>query len=315
MEHGTKRSRSESFFYIIKNLFIILLFLQFAPMILLGLKSSIEEALFPKVHVGYLSLNGPISESNYYIKKIDEFSRNSEIKALLLRINSPGGYSGSCQAIFNELKKFKTKKPIVALIEDMGASGGYYVAMTANTVIASPMSLVGSIGVFMELPNVKDLLSSWKIQYRYIQSGTYKTAGSMTKDVTSDEIAYLQTISDDQYKQFISDVAECRKLVVEDHKKWADGKAFTGNQALKLKLIDKLGSYSDAIAEIKKLLKTDEELKLIQPKRPSNFARLFGGDEDYGQDSISMSDHVAGFLSDVCDKFSAKQTQKAPQLA
>ncbi len=315
MEHGTKRSKSESFFSIIKNLFIILLFLQFAPMILSSLKTSVAEALFPKVHVGYLSVNGFIAESNYYVKKIDEFSKDSDIKALFLRINSPGGYSGSCQAIFNELKKFKTKKPIVALIENMGASGGYYIAMSANTVIASPISLVGSIGVFMELPNVKDLLNSWKIQYRYVQSGTYKTTGSMTKDVTSDEIAYLQTISDDQYKQFISDVAECRKLSVVDHKKWADGKAFTGNQAFALKLVDKLGSYSDAIAEIKKILKTDEEIKLIKPVRPSKFARLFGGDEDYGQETVSMSDHVAGFLSDVCDKFSAKQTQKPPQLA
>src|SRR3972149_3612260 len=154
-----KKSGSEKFFALIKNLFWLMLVLQFAPMIFTGLKTTIEDAFFPKAHIGYLPINGFIGESNYYIKCIEAFSKAPEIKGLILRINSPGGYSGSCQVIFNELKKFRTKKPIVAFIENAGASGAYYIAMTANTVIASPISLVGSIGVFMELPNVKELLT------------------------------------------------------------------------------------------------------------------------------------------------------------
>lgn len=314
MEHGTKRSKMDNFFNVIKNLFWILLVLSIAPMMLSGLKTSVEDMLFPKVHVGYLVINGEIKDSAYYVKKIEEFSKATDIKALLLKINSPGGYSGSSQVIFNELKKLSEKKPVVAWIENTGASGAYYVALAAHSIIASPISLVGSIGVFMELPNVKELLSSWKVDYRYVQSGAYKTTGSMVKDLSEKELEYLQALSDDQYDQFIKDVAACRHLSIKDHEVWANGKAFTGNQALKLKLVDKLGSYTDAIAEVKRLAKIEEEIKLIQPKRPSNLMRLLSSDDEIGQDSMSVSDSVAGFLSDVCDKFSLKQTQKQPQL-
>src|SRR3989304_2559274 len=141
MEHQTKKTRSENFFAVIKNLFWLLLVIQFAPMVFSGLKTTLEDIFFPKTHIGYLAINGFIGESNYYIKTIEDFAKAPEIKGLILRINSPGGYSGSCQVIFNELKKFRTKKPIVAFIENAGASGAYYIAMTANTVIASPISL------------------------------------------------------------------------------------------------------------------------------------------------------------------------------
>lgn len=306
-----KHSKRLSFSTIIKNIFFIILILQFAPMIFSGLKSTFEDTFSPKAHVGYLTINGFIGDSTYYIKQIDEFSKNPDIKALLLRINSPGGYSGSSQVVFSELKKFKKNKPIVAFIENTGASGAYYIAMAADSIIASPISLVGSIGVFMELPNVKELLTSWKINYRYVQSGTYKTTGSMVKDVNAQELAYLQELSDDQYKQFVHDVAESRKLDAKNHTAWADGKAFTGNQALKLKLVDKLGSFSDALDEVKRIAKIQEEIKLIQPKKASTFARLLGDDE-LGQE-MSMADHTACFLSNVWNKFSTLQASNTLQ--
>jgi protease-4 len=310
-----KPSKGASFSTIIKNIFFVILILQFAPLIFSGFKSTFEDMFTPKAHVGYLNINGFIGDSTHYIKCIDEFSKNPDIKALLLRVNSPGGYSGSSQVVFNELKKFKKDKPIIAFIENTGASGAYYIAMAANSIIASPISLVGSIGVFMELPNVKELLASWKINYRYVQSGTYKTTGSMVKDVKPEELAYLQELSDDQYRQFVKDVAESRKLDAKNHKLWADGKAFTGNQALKLKLVDKLGSFSDALDEVKRMCSIKEEIKLIQPKKPSGFMRLFGGDDEMGQDSMSLSfaDKTACFLSNVWNKFSSLQASQIPQ--
>ncbi|MFA5306465.1 MAG: signal peptide peptidase SppA [Candidatus Babeliales bacterium] len=310
--NGTQPTKRFSFSTIIKNIFFIMLILQFTPMIFSGLKDMFEDALSTKAHVGYLAVNGFIGDSTYYIKQIEDFSKNPDIKALLLRINSPGGYSGSSEVVFRELKKFKFHKPIVAFIENTGASGAYYIAMAADSIVASPISLVGSIGVFMELPNVKDLLTSWKINYRYVQSGTYKTTGSMVKDLNAQELAYLQELSDDQYHQFVHDVAQSRKLNEKNHKIWADGKAFTGNQALKLKLVDKLGSFSDALDEVKRLIKTKEEIKLIQAKKPSGLMRLFGSDDELGQE-MSLADHTASFLSNVCNKFSILQAKNMPQ--
>jgi protease-4 len=314
MEQNKKASRFDAFFNILKKLFIVMIILSIVPSMFSGMKTNIQDAMFPKTHVGLININGFIGDSTYYIKKIEEFSKDKDIKGLLLKINSPGGYSGSSQAIFNELKRFKKEKPIVALIENAGASGAYYIAMAADTIIASPISIVGSIGVFMELPNVKELLQNWKVSYKYVQSGTYKTTGSAVKELTEKEFEYLQQLTDDQYEQFIHDVAESRKLSVKDHQLWADGKAFTGNQALELKLIDKLGSYSDALDEVKKLTKSDVEIKLIQPKRASNLMRLLGGDDNFGQDSISLSDYFASFLSSVFEKVSVTQTQPQPQL-
>jgi protease-4 len=311
---NNKRSRSDQFFVILKNIFFIVLILQFVPMIFSGLRSTLEDALSPKKHVGYLTINGPITDSSFYIKKIDEFAKASDIKGLLLRINSPGGYSGTCQVIFNELLKFKEQKPIVALIENVGASGAYYLAASANVIIASPLSLVGSIGVFMELPNVKDLLATWKVKYRYIQSGTYKTVGSAVQEPSAAELAYLQQLSDSQYDQFVQDIAKSRGLEGTDNKTWADGKVFTGKQAFDLKLVDKLGSFSDARDEMKRLLETDEDIKFVHPKKATALMRLIGGEEDFGQDSVSLSDSVATFMSAVYQKFSMQQSTLQPQL-
>ncbi len=313
MEHEKKRSKSESFFAILKNLFFVLLILQFVPIMISGVKSTFEDILFPKAHVGYLSIDGSITDARFYIKKLGDFAKSSDIQALLLRVNSPGGYSGTCHAVFNELKKFKDKKPVVAVIENVGASGAYYIAMASNIVIANPLSMVGSIGAFMELPNFKELLSAWKVNYRYVQSGTFKTAGSPVKEVTPEEIAYLQKLSDAQYDQFIKDVAACRGLTENDHKLWADGKIFTGLQALDLKLIDKLGSMTDAIDEIKRLLETDEEIKLVQAKKQQGLLKMLGGEDDFGTESMSFSNVLASFMSDVWTLFTLKQTTRQPQ--
>ncbi len=307
MEHEKKRSKSESFFTFIKNAFYLLLFLQIGSLFFSGIKSTLADAVSPKAHVACLSINSSITDASFYIKKIEEFSKDTQIKALLLKINSPGGYTGSSEAVFNELKRFRKKLPIVALIENVGASGAYYIAAAANSIVASPIATIGSIGVFLELPNVKDLLQSWKIQYRYVQSGKYKTVGSAVKEITPAELTYLQQISDDTYDQFIKDVAQSRNLSIKDHKIWADGKMFSGNQALTLKLIDKVGSYSDSLDEIKRLAKITEEIKIVHPKHPSGLMRMFAGDDEYGQEQSALSDSVATFLSNVYHKFSMQQ--------
>lgn len=312
-----KPSRADVFFKYVKNIFILLIVLQFAPVVFSGLKNFAEDSFSSKVQVGLLKISGILTDATFYEKRIEKFAKSPEIKGLIIKINSPGGYPGTAQALFSELKKFKKQKPIVVVIENMCTSAAYYVAVAGNHLICNPSSLIGSVGVLLELPNVKELMNSWKIKFSYVQSGSYKTAGSPLKDSSTTELDYLQNLSDDTYKQFIKDVATSRKLSEKESETWADGKAFTGNQALKLKLVDQLGSFQDAVAEMKKQLELDEEseIKLIKPKRMSSFMRLFGDEEDYGMESTSsLSDRFACFASDVYNKFLLHQKQSQPTL-
>jgi protease-4 len=302
----TNREKSETFFYYVKNIFVLLLLLSFAPTILSSLKNAIIDAISPKTGVGYLKLDGVLVDSSFYLKKIDAFSKDDNIKGLIIKINSPGGLPGSAQAIFSELKKFKRKKPVIVVVENLCASAAYYVAAGATKIIANPASLVGSIGVLLEMPNIKELLNSWKIKFNYIQSGQFKTAGSPLKDASHEEIVYLQKLADNTYAQFIKDVAESRRLSIKDFTKWADGKAFTGLQALELNLIDQIGTLQDGINEMKKLAKIDTEVHLIHPKKIPALLRLFGAAED-DEYASSMAEKFGCFASTVYSRFIRQQ--------
>lgn len=307
---STSREKADTFFYYIKNIFIVLIFLSFAPTIISGIKTAIIDAVNPKTNVGYLKLNGALNDSSYYLKKIEAFSKDESIKGLIIKINSPGGMPGSAQAIFTELKKFKQKKPVITVVENMCASAAYYVAAGSTKIIANPSSLVGSVGVLLELPNIKELLNSWKIKFNYVQSGKFKTAGSPLKDTSTDEITYLQKLADNTYAQFIKDVAESRNLSTSDFAKWADGKIFTGTQALELKLIDQIGTLQDGINEMKKLAKIETEVNLIQPKKISTFLKMLGSSEDdeFGIETCSMAEEVGTFASTAYSTFIKQQT-------
>jgi len=314
---GNQQSKMDVFFKYVKNIFFLLIVLQFAPVVFSGLKDIVEEAVSPKVHVGLINITGILADASFYERKIENFAKSSEIKGLILKINSPGGYPGTAQELFNELKKFKAKKPIVVVVENMCTSAAYYIAACGDYIICNPSSMVGSVGVLLELPNVKDLINSWKIKFNYIQSGTYKTAGSPLKDASAEELSYLQSLADDTYKQFISDVASSRKLSEKEFTTWANGKVFTGNQALKLKLVDKLGSFGDAVSEMKKRLELDEatEIKLIQPKRASGLLNLLKEDDEYSMEtSNTLADRFACFAGDVYQKFMLRQKQQTPSL-
>ena len=305
MSNNSKEKKS-SFFDIIKNFFWLLIFLQFAPVLFSSLKNTLEDIVSPKTHIGLLNLNGLITDSTFYVKNIQKFLKSPQIKALLVKVNSPGGFPGSSQAIFNELNKFKTKKPVVAFIENMGTSGAYNVAIACNHIVSSPSALVGNIGVWLQVPpNVKELAEDWKIKFRNIYSGSYKTSGSPFKEMTAAERQHLPGVSDDTYNQFVNDVAQSRNLSLKNHLAWADGKVFTGNQALKLKLVDQLGSQQDAIDEIKKQAMIETEVKLIQPRRPSGFMRMFGAQDGTDSDG-SFSSLAANFITEVMDKVSVK---------
>jgi protease-4 len=305
VSNGRREKKRGSFFDILKNLFWLLIILQFAPVIIANLKNTFEDIATPKAHIGYLNVNGIITDSTYYIKNIKKFLKTPYIKGLLVKIDSPGGLPGSAQTIFNEIKKFREKKPAVAFIENVGTSAAYNVAIGCSYVVCAPSALVGSIGVWLQVPpNVQKLAEDWKIKFRNIQSGKYKTSGSPFKPMTEEEKKLLQSVSDDSYNQFVKDVAQNRGLSAKNHTKWADGKVFTGNQAFKLKLVDKVGSRQDAIDKLKKEAMIDREIKLVRPRRKSKFMRLFGED-DYDSDP-SFSSMVSSFIADVFHKTKSK---------
>lgn len=300
-----------SFSNLLKNLFFLIIILQFLPMFLGNLKKQFKALMSPDTQVGCLKI-GTIDSPSQYIKNILKFQKKPTIKALLLKIQSPGGLPGTSQAIFNELKKFKTEKPIVALVEDICASGGYYVASVADLIIANPSSIVGSIGARWMLPNIEKLLERFNVKVDEIKSGKYKTLLSMTRERTLEETQLLQELSDDTYLQFLNDVAKARGLSLENQKTWADGKIFTGNQALKLKLVDKLGSLSDAKEAITNLLvekgvTVEGKIKLIYPKRPSPWAKLFGETEGNDEEG-GFTSTVATTLSKIWNKFLMKES-------
>ena len=285
-------------------------------MVFTNISKSIAEVFKPKTDIGMLEIKGMINNSDFYIKHIHKFLKASNVKALLLKIDSSGGFPGTSQALFNELMHFKKEKPIVVLIENICASGAYYVASTGNHLIANPSSMIGSIGVIlglhgMPLPNLKDLMDDWKIKFHFIQSGKYKSAGNLFKENSPSELNHLQNLANSTYEQFVNDIAKARNLDPHNKNSWAEGKIFTGTQALKLKMIDQLGSMRDALAALKKEAKIETEIRLLTPKKATGLMSLFSGDESYGTETVKFSDIIAETISSVYEKFLALQAHKS----
>jgi len=185
------------------------------------------------------------------IKRIGE-DRNT--RAVILRINSPGGSVGAVQEIYRALKKIKAQgKTIVASFGEVSASGGYYIACAADKIVVNPGTLTGSIGVIMELPNVQGLLTKFGIKFETIKSGAMKDSGSPFREMTAEERKYFSSLIMDAYGQFFQAVKEGRKLGDKQLKPLADGRVFTGQMAIKNKLADSIGGLDEAIETAKSL--------------------------------------------------------------
>jgi protease-4 len=308
-----------TFLGILKNIFFLLLFLQVLPVFITNIKRSIDDISEGKTEVGYLHLNGAIADSTVFIKRLQAFEMNKDIAGVIIKIESPGGLPGSSQAMLQEVVRIKEKKPVVAFIENIGASGAYYVAVGANKIVANPSSLVGSIGTIMKVPNVKELLDSWKVKNVFVQTGAYKTSLDPFKEIDPKEVAFLQTMSDDTYDQFITDVAAHRGLDKAQHATWANGKIFTARQGKELKLVDELGSFTTAVDAMATLLKTDRSsLKLISAQRGvRSFMQQLSGsdDEDFGTEMhASYARRLAQFCVSVYHEAALMVGSEQPTL-
>lgn len=214
--------------------------------------------------VAIVRLEGPITGSKKIIDEIKEYAKDSSVKAIVLRINSPGGAVAPSQEIYEEVRKTAAKKPVVVSMGSVAASGGYYIASAATRIVADPGTLTGSIGVIMEIPNVEGLMNKIGLKTIIIKSGKNKDMGTPFRAMKPEERKILQGVMDNVHNQFIRAVAKGRKMKIEDVRKIADGRVFTGEQALKIGLVDKLGSLEDAIGTAAKLAGISGEPQVVE---------------------------------------------------
>ena len=222
--------------------------------------------------VAVLRVEDVILDSQIYLESIETITKDDDVKALVVRIDSPGGAVGPSQEIFSELQDLGKDMPIVASIGGVGASGGYYIACAAEKIYANPGAITGSIGVIAQFASYEKLLDWAKIDVEVIKSGKYKDVGSPFREMSEADREYIQELIDNVYSQFKSAVADARNLDTKQIDKVADGKIYTGEQALKLNLIDELGTINDAISMAGDLGGIEGEPEVVYfPKKKSRF--------------------------------------------
>ncbi len=217
--------------------------------------------------IGIVEIKGVITTPEKVLDAMRQFRENEHVKAVVLRIDSPGGAVGASQEIYQEARRLDRVKPVIASLGNTAASGGFYSAVGARYIVADPGTITGSIGVIMKLPNVEKLLERLGIRTTVIKSGKLKDLASITRDLTPEERAVLKSVMDDIHKQFIKAVSEGRKLPVEDVARLADGRIFSGRQAMDLKLVDEIGNFSVALEKAARLGNIEGEWKLLYPKK------------------------------------------------
>ncbi|MDE0314945.1 MAG: signal peptide peptidase SppA [Candidatus Poribacteria bacterium] len=243
---------------------VILFFLSVIVRIMMVGTSSIGQK------VAVLDITGIISKSDAPIKLIHAYRDDPSVKAIVLRINTPGGSVAPVQEIHRELTKLE--KPIVASMGGTAASGGYYIACAADTIVANPGTLTGSIGVIMQFTKMKGLYEKIGLEQQVIKSGQFKDAGSIFRDLTEEEKDVLQGTVDDVYNQFVDAIVKSREehLNRDEIVKLADGRIFSGKQAQTHKLIDKLGNLQDAIKIAGELGNIEGTPKIVRKQRKSS---------------------------------------------
>src|SRR5215831_9097385 len=214
-------------------------------------------------------------DSDGIVRTLAEYRDNPSVAAVVVRINSPGGLVGPTQEIFSAVQRVRAAgKPVVASLGAVAASGGYYVAVAANRILASPGTLTGSIGVVMQFANVEGLLKKVGVEYVVVKAGAFKDLGSFARTMKPEERQVLQALLDDVYGQFVTAVAEHRGLDRKTVLGFADGRIYSGQQAKALKMVDDLGGLEEAIAAAAKLAGVTGKPKVIYPRRPFSLRDL-----------------------------------------
>jgi protease IV len=221
--------------------------------------------------VAVLEIDGVISDSTDFVDQLKDYGNRSGVKSIVIRVDSPGGGVAASQEIFEAIKKFRaeTKKKVIVSMASTAASGGYYVACAADKIFANPGTITGSIGVIAQWYDYSDLLRWAKMQSVVIKSGALKDAGSGSRPLTEEEKVYFQSLINNMYGQFVSAVASSRNMKVDEVRKLADGRVYTGQEAKANRLVDEIGTFQDAVDAAAKMAGIQGEPKLLSPTKKS----------------------------------------------
>ena len=226
--------------------------------------------------IALIRVEGVILDAQQTVGDLKKFGDSPSVKAIVLRIDSPGGGVVPSQEIHDAVKRVRNKnnKAVIASMGTVAASGGYYIAAATDRIIANPGTLTGSIGVIMELANLEGLLKKIGVENVVVKSGRYKDIGSPFRKMNVEDRRILQSVMDDVHTQFIEAVAEGRSLDVTDVQPLADGRIFTGRQAKDAKLVDELGDLDDAIRLAADLAGIEGEPKVVEPRKRFSLREL-----------------------------------------
>ncbi len=226
--------------------------------------------------IALIRIEGVIMDSQATVVDLKRFSENPSVKAIVLRIDTPGGGVVPSQEIHDAVKRVRNKsnKAVIASMGSVAASGGYYIAAATDRIVANPGTLTGSIGVIMETANLEGLLQKIGVEGVIIKSGKYKDVGSPLRKMSAEERGLLQTVMDDVHKQFIEAVAEGRSMELRAAQVLADGRIFTGRQAKEAKLVDELGDLETAIQLAADVVGIEGEPKVVEPRRRFSLREL-----------------------------------------
>jgi protease-4 len=245
---------------------IIVLFLGMVLTVVFSLSGS-SFSLSLRERIGVIPIEGPITESQQIIKQLVDFKKDERIKAIILRVNSPGGGVAPSQEIYREVRKTIPTKKVVASMGAVAASGGYYIASAADKIVANPGTLTGSIGVIMEFVQLEDLLKKLGIGMEVLKSGEFKDIGSPHRRMSEREKELIRNLILEIQQQFVEAVAHGRNISVEKVQEIADGRILSGAQSKELGLVDQLGNFEDAVDLAKSMAGIKGEVTLVYPKR------------------------------------------------
>ena len=249
--------------------------------------------------IGVVDLDGVIVDPNEVVEDLRRFADDDSIKAIIIHVNSPGGGVAASEEIYREVKRIRDEKHkrITASIQTVGASGAYYVSSATNKIYADSGSVVGSIGVIAEWVNYGDLMRWAKLKPELLKVGQFKDTGDPTRELTPAERQYMQGLIDNMYGQFVQAVADGRHAKTSDIKSIADGRVWTGEQAMSLHLIDQIGDFRSAVLDTAKSVNISGEPVLVHPEkdRKSLLDLLFGDASQWLPTKEKLLDQHVGF--------------------
>ena len=282
-------------FVFLAGIFVVLLVV--AGVIVVGLRG--EGLLEKRDQIALVHLRGVVMDARDIVDQLERYRKDDRVKAVVVRIDSPGGAVGPSQEIYRGLKTLQETKTVVASMGTVAASGGYYAACGAERIFANPGTITGSIGVIVQYPYLGELFDKLGIGEEVVKSGEFKDMGSPVRELSPEERELIQSLVDDVHGQFVEAVAESRDLPPEQVRALADGRIFSGRQAKELGLVDELGGLVDAMRTATELAGIAGEPQVIEPREERfSLLRLLLGQDMEGRlkNRIDIGRPFIGYL-------------------